>query len=151
MSRSPIGMTIDHRGLHALDGYAQEQLAALPHGTYNVRFAKMTGKYKEQREGLRGLWFAGCELLSQNTEQDGFATKRAASNSLLVGMKMTRRKYHNDKTWEPIPISLSEDNLDDEEMLTILEMARAYCLDRFGFDPFEMWKQEQEAMNGGRR
>lgn len=151
MSRAPIAMTVDQRGLHALDAYAQEQLASLPQGTYNVRFSRMTARGKTEREGLRGLWWAGCEVLSENTEQVGFSTKRAASDSILEGMGMIRKRYRIDKTWEPIPISLAEENLDDEEMVAVLELARAYCLDRFGFDPFQAWTDEKDKLNGGRR
>lgn len=151
MSRAPIGMTIDHRGLHALDAYSQEQLAALPHGTYNVRFAKMTGKYKEEREGMRGLWWAGLELLVNNTERRGYADKRQAHETILRAIGYTRPRFRADHSFELIPISTSEESMDDAEFAIMQERARAFCMEEHGFDPFEMWKEEQEAMNGGRR
>ena len=151
MSRAPIGMTIDERGLHPLDGYAQEQLAALPPGTYNVRFARMTGKYKEEREGMRGLWWAGCDLLAQNTEQWGYADRRQAHETILRGIGYTRPRYRADGSFELIPVSTAEEAMDDAEFAIMQERARAFAVREHGFDPWAMWVEEQEAMNGGRR
>jgi len=144
-------MVKDQRGLHAMDQYAHQQIEELPPGTYSVRCSRMTAKYKTEREGMRGLWWAGCDLLSKNTEQKGFATKRAASDEILIGIDLTRKRYRIDKTWEPIPVSLAEESMDDEEMATVIELGRAYCMDRFRFDPFKMWVDEQEAMKANNR
>lgn len=151
MSRAPIGMTIDQRGLFPLDAYAQEQLAALPPGTYSVRFARMTARGKTEREGLRGLWWAGCEMLSQNVEHRLWDTKRKASDQILIGLGFVRPRFRIDKTVDMIPVSLAEDAMDDEEMIVLLERGRTFCIDRWGFDPFEMWTNEQDAMKGKRR
>jgi hypothetical protein len=151
MSRAPIGMVVDERGLHPLDGYAQEQLAALPPGTYNVRFARMTAKYKEEREGMRGLWWAGLEVLANNTERRGYADKRQAHESILRAIGYTRPRYRMDHSFELIPISTAEESMDDAEFAIMQERARTYCIDEHGFDPWETWVNEQEAMNGGRR
>ena len=151
MSRAPIAMTIDHRGLHGLDAYAQEQMVALPHGTYNVRFSRMTARGKTEREGLRGLWWAGCEVLSQNVEHRLWDTKRKASDQILIGLGFVRPRFRIDKTVDMIPVSLAEDAMEDEEMIALLERARPFCIDRWGFDPFQAWTDEQDNLNGGRR
>ncbi len=144
MTRAPIGMTVDNRGVHALDAYAQEQLAALPHGTYNVRFARMTAKGKEEREGMRGLWWAGCDMLSQNTERWGYADKRQAHNTILTAIGYTRPRYRMDGSFELIPVSTAEEAMDDAEFAIMQERARAFAVREHGFDPWEMWVQEQE-------
>lgn len=150
MSRAPIGMVVDQRGLHPLDGYAQEQLAALPPGTYNVRFARMTAKYKEEREGMRGLWWAGLELLTQNTERRGYVDKRMAHESILRAVGYTRPRFRIDGSFDLIPVSTAEESMDDAEFAIMQERARAYAVEEFGFDPWEMWVTEQDAMNGNR-
>jgi len=148
MSRAPIGMVVDHRGLHPLDGYAQEQLAALPPGTYNVRFARMTAKYKEEREGMRGLWWAGLEVLANNTERRGYGDKRQAHESVLRAIGYTRPRYKMDHSFEMIPISTAEESMDDAEFAIMQERSRAYCVDEFGFDPWQTWVDEQDAARG---
>lgn len=151
MSRAPITIFCDGGVLRPADAYAQEQIAQLPMGaTFNARLSRITAKGKEEREGLRGLWWAGCDLLAQNTEEPGYYSKRAASDSILDAIGATRRRYRADKTWENIPISLADDALPDEEMASLLELARAWCHKHFGFDPWQSWIDEQEAMKAAR-
>lgn len=151
MARSPIMVTVQGGRITAADAYGAEQIAALPDGTYSARLSRMTAKYKTEREGLFGLWWAGCDLLSQNTEEAGFYSKRAASDSILDAIGATRRRYRTDKKWENIPVSVSEDAMTDEEFAGILELGRAWCLRHFGFDPFQMWIDEEEAKKGNNR
>lgn len=144
-------MVKDHRGLRPMDAYAEQQVDELPAGNYNMRAARMTGKYKEEREGLRGLWWAGCDLLSQNVEHKLWDTKRKVSDEILKGLGFVRPRFRIDKTVDMIPVSTSEENMDDEEFIVLLERARALCLDRWGMDPFQAWVDEQDELTGGRR
>lgn len=134
-----------------MDAYAEQQIDELPNGNYNARVSRLTGKFKEEREGLRGLWWAGCETLALNVEHKLWDTKRKASDEILKGLGFVRPRFRADKTVDMIPVSIAEDAMDDEEMTTLLERARPFCIDRWGFDPFQMWVDEQEAMKGNRR
>ena len=153
MSRAPIAMTVANEGAmpRPLDAYAAEQLAALPPGTYSVRFARMTAKGKTEREGQRGLWWAGCDLLSQNTERWGYADRRQTHETILTAIGYTRPRYRIDGSFELIPVSTAEDAMDDGEYAIMQERARAFTIREFGMDPWEEWAKQQDEMNGGRR
>lgn len=144
MSRAAIYMEFDGRGFVPADAWAQEQLSALKPGTrFNVRVSRITARGKEEREGLRGLWWAGCELLSQQVDELHYDTKRKASNMILMSLGFVTAKPKADGRVDIVPISTGEDVLDDEEMHILLERAAAFCVNRFGFDPFDAWKAQQ--------
>lgn len=144
MSRAPIYMEFDGRGFVPADAYAQEQMQAFQRGDrFNVRLSKITARGKEERDGLRGLWWAGCELLSQQVDELHYDTKRKASNMILMSLGFVATKPKADGSVDIVPISTGEDVLDDEEMHILLERAAAHCIRRFGFDPFQAWKDAQ--------
>lgn len=144
MSRAAIYMEFDGRGFVPADAWAQEQMSALKPGTrFNVRVSRITARGKEEREGLRGLWWAGCELLSQQVDELHYDTKRKASNMILMSLGFVTAKPKADGRVDIVPISTGEDVLDDEEMHILLERAAAFCVNRFGFDPFDEWKKLQ--------
>ncbi len=147
MSRSPIYVEFDGRGLVPVDAYAAEQLAALVKGSrYNARLSRITASGKEEREGMRGLWWAGCDLLSQQVDELHYDTRRKASNMILMSLGFVTAKPKADGRVDIVPISTGEDVLDDEEMQILLERAAAFCIQRFGFDPFQSWKDQQPKM-----
>lgn len=152
MSRAPIAMICDGLVLRPADAYSQQQIDELPRGaTYNVRVSKLSAHGKEEREGLRGLWWAGCEVLANNVDHKLWDTKRKASDEILKGLGFVRPRFRIDKSVDMIPVSLAEDAMDDEEMAVLLERARTFCIDRWDFDPFQTWIDEQEAAKGNRR
>lgn len=144
MSRAAIYMEFDGRGFVPADAWASEQLSALKPGTrFNVRVSRITARGKEEREGLRGLWWAGCELLSQQVDELHYDTKRKASNMILMSLGFVTAKPKIGGTVDIVPISMADNVLDDGEFAILLERAAAFCVNRFGFDPFEMWKDQQ--------
>ncbi len=141
MAREGITVRVERGGLFPLDAYGQEQIDKLPPGEYVARLSKMTGRYREEREGLRGLWWAGCGLLAENNDVPGYQTKRGASDMILTKLGMVRPSLKGKRI--PEPVSLAEDaGIDDEEFKIIMEMAEAFVLAKFGWSPWEEWKKQ---------
>lgn len=152
MSRAPIAMEKRRGGLAPADAYAQQQYDALPDNVrLNVRVSKLSAKGKEEREGARGLWWAGLTLLSQNTENQNYDTARKAHETILRGLGFVRPRFRIDGSVVMDPVSTSDTNMDDEEFTVLQERARAYVIAEFGFDPWAMWVEEQEAAEAARK
>jgi len=145
MSRSPIAMRWDARrgGFFPMDAYGQEQCAALKDGDYNVRVSKLTRTGREEREGMRGLWWGGLSLLAENTEDPRFDEKRKAHDNILEALGYTRKRYRIDNTYELIPISTAEDAMPDDEFAILQERAEAYMIGEIGWSPWQQWKDER--------
>ncbi len=147
MSRAPIAMEKVSGRLVGIDSYARQQIDDLPTGkALSVRVSVMSSSGKTQREGMRGLWWAGCDLLSQQVDELHYDTRRKASNMILMSLGFVTAKPKADGRVDIVPISTGEDVLDDEEMQILLERAAAFCIQRFGFDPFQSWKDQQPKM-----
>jgi hypothetical protein len=148
MSRAPIAMTVKGGRFSAMDAYAAEQLSQLPDGDYSVRVSRLTNSGREERAGMRGLWFAGLQLLSENTEDPEYDSPKKAYDQIRIDLGYVRRRYRIDKSWEYVPISTAEETFSDEEMAILQERARAFCVERFGFDPWAQWTEQQDAAQG---
>jgi len=146
MTRPPIFVEVQGGRVSAADAYAAEQLANLPNGRYNMRMAKVTRAGREEREGLRGLWWAAMALLADNSDNAMFDTPRKAHEFILMGLGFVRPRFRVDGAYDMVPVSTSEAEMDDAEFLILLEKAAAFCVGRLGFDPFQTWKDQQEAM-----
>lgn len=146
MSRPPIFIEVNNGHVSGADAYAQEQLSLLPNGKYNARLSKMTRAGREEREGLRGLWWAGCTLVSENTENAAWDTPRKVHNAILMGLGFVRPRFRVDGTFEMVPVSTSEVEMDDSEMAILQEKARPFAINLWGFDPWATWVEQQEAM-----
>lgn len=153
MSKAPIAMQWDQRrgGLFPFDSYSQEQCAALKEGDYNVRVSRMTKTGREEREGLRGLWWAGLGLLAENTEDWRFNEKRKAHDTILVSLGYSRPRFRIDKTFDMIPISTTEDSMDDDEFAILMERGEAYIVGQIGWSPWQSWKDEKDAQKANSR
>lgn len=145
MSRPPIFIEVRGGRVSPADAYAAEQLSLLPDGQYNARLSKMTRAGREEREGLRGLWWAGCTLVAQNSDSPLLDTSRKVHEQILMGLGFVRPRFRVDGAFDMVPVSTSESEMDDTEFHLLLEKARSFCHARFGFDPFEAWVNEQEA------
>lgn len=146
MARTKIYITIDQNGrIGPGDAYGAEQLSTLPRGDYFVTFSKLTARGRDERDGLRGLWFAGLKLLSENTEDPRYDTPEKCYANIRIDLGYSRPRWRRDGTVEMVPISTSDAAFPDEEMHTLQERAREFCLRRFGYDPWLVWTETQEA------
>lgn len=143
MAREGILVVVQGGALRPADAYAQEQIDILSgsNHTYVARLSKLTGPYREEREGLRGLWWAGCGLLAENSDTPGYLTKRGVSDMILTKLGMVRPSLRGKRI--PEPVSLAENaGVDDEEFAIIMEMAQAFVVAKFGWNPWDEWKKQ---------
>lgn len=145
MSRAPIA--IEARGGRILpgDAWSEEQFAQLPDGRYTMRLSKQTRAGREEREAHRALWWAGCTLLSQNTESPLLDTPRKVHEHILMGLGFVRPRFRVDGGFDMVPVSTSEAEMLDDEFDILQEKARAYSEQRWGYDIWRAWVDEQEA------
>ncbi len=146
MSRPPIAMEVRGGRLLPGDAWADEQIANLPDGRYTARLSKQTRAGREEREAHRALWWAGCNLLAQNTESALLDTPRKVHEFFLTGLGFVRPRFRVDGGFDMVPVSTSESEMDDDEFAILQEKARAFSIQRFGYDIWQMWIDEQEAM-----
>lgn len=138
-------------GLFPADAYAAEQYDQLPEGKeLSVRVSVMSSTGKTQREGARGLWFGGLELLSQNVDDVAYDSKAKAKDSILRELGYVRPRYLVGNRVEYIPISTSEAEMPDEEFLQLMERSAALIEAKFGWNPWEAWKAEKDAEKANR-
>lgn len=146
MSRAPILIRVELGRLVPVDAYAQQQVDELGDGKeFNARLSRITATGREEREGLRGMWFAGLKLLSENTDDPRYNTPEKAYRNIRLDLGFSRPRHRIDGSVEMVPVSTADDNMDDEEMAALQELARGYCQQKFGFDPFQMWADEKDA------
>lgn len=151
MSRPPIFIEVNNGRVSAADAYAAEQLSTLPNGRYNMRVSKVTRAGREEREGIRGLWWAGCQLMAENSDNAALDTSRKVHEAVLMGLGFVRPKFRVDGSFVMVPVSTSEVEMEDDEAIILQEKARAYAIQRWGYDPWLAWTEQQTAQNGGHR
>ncbi len=152
MARAAIMMRKWKGRLVPADAYAQQQTDELPEGKeLSVRVSVMSSTGKTQREGMRGLWFGGLELLAQNTDDMSYDSKDKAYHQIRVDLGYTRKRFRIDGTYEEIPISTSEESMPDEEFQVLMERAQAFVEATMGWNPWQVWKQEKDAEAANRR
>jgi hypothetical protein len=145
MSRPPI--VIEARGGRLLPGdqWAEEQIAALPDGRYTARLSKQTRAGREEREAHRALWWAGCNMLAENSDSPLLDTQRKVHEFFLTNLGFVRPRFRVGGGFDMVPVSTSEAEMDDDEFAILQEKARAYSIERFGYDIWQSWIDEQEA------
>lgn len=151
MARAPIFISVQGGRLIGGDAYAAQQISELPDGDYFARFSKLTRAGRDEREGMRGLWFAGLKLLSDNTDDPRYDTPEKAYHNIRIDLGFSRPRYRRDGSVEMVPTSTADDNMDDEEMAVLQEKAQEFWMRREGWDPWESWKAEQDAKKGNQR
>ncbi len=142
MSKAPIAMRWNGRGFEPMDSYSEEQCAALQMGEYSVRVSRLTRTGREERDGLRGLWWGGLTVLADNTEDWRFNEKRKAHDSIMIAIGYSRPRFRIDGKFDMIPISTSDESMDDDEFRVVMERGETYILDQIGWSPWERWKEE---------
>ncbi len=148
-------MMIKQRGgLYPADAYAAQQYDALPEGKdLSVRISVMSSTGKTEREGARGLWWAGLQMLAENSDDPDYDTHRKAHEAILFALGFVRPRFRIDGSVIMDVVSTAEDAMDDEEFSVLMTKADEFIMRRFGWSPWESWKMEQDAKraNQGKR
>jgi len=147
--RPRFAVRVENGRLVAMGPYEQEIIDKLPKGRI---FIEVTTE--EAEDGIRNLFMAGIGILFDNVDGAGPGGKWPTHDHLrreilrgigfaepikrVDGIKMEAR-------------SMARGRMTYEELVQVTELSRTYCFDRWGFDPFEAWTNEQDAMKGNRR
>lgn len=149
IERTRIAVTVQNGRLTALDAYGQEQIDKLPVGRLFIEIDE-----EEPEDGLRNKYMAGIGLLFENVDGAGPGGEWPTPNHL-------RREILREIGFaDPIlrvdgikkePRSMARGAMKADELAIVTELTRAYCVQRWGFDPIESWEQEKEAEKANRR
>lgn len=146
MARAPIMCRKERGGFFPADAYASQQYDAIPEGKeLSVRVSVMSSTGKTEREGNRGLWWAGLHLLAENCDDPEYDTDRKAHEAILFALGFVRPRFRIDGSIVMDVVSTSEEAMDDEEFSVLMRKADEFIERKFGWNPWESWKLEQEA------
>ena len=107
----------------------------------------------DRSHGELNLYWAGLGLLHDNLpEADAkrWPTSEALSKMLLTALGFMHREYYLDSRsedgvgWQEVADSIALDNMDDETFKTYFENVKAIAVARWGFDPWQLWIEQQE-------
>jgi hypothetical protein len=136
----PIGVEWDGAVFRPSDPYSAELADKLPRGVkLESNFTVLTSKAEGRAAKLR-LWWAGMNLLQENTEE--FPTSRKLHEHILEELGFYKKMPRADDADYREVDSIKAENMEDAEFDTLFELARTYVLTRWHFDPWERWKEE---------
>lgn len=147
--RIRIAVRVENGRITALDAYAQEAIDKLPLGRIFIEIDQ-----EEAEDGQRNLIMAGIGLLFQNVDGAGPGGEWPTPNHLrrfLLRAIGFAEPIHRVDGIKLEARSMARGQMTYEELTIVLELMRAYCVDRWGFDPFETWTAEKDAERGRNR
>lgn len=105
---------------------------------------------EDSTDGLRNLYFAGLNTLFENTDGCGAGKTWPTPNSLRkyllkeIGMAEAVLRVDGVK-W--VPVSMARGEMSYADLVTCLELSRAFVLDRWGWNPWDQWKEAKDLEN----
>lgn len=148
VERPRIAVTVQNGRLAALDAFAQEQIDKLPLGRLFIEIDT-----EEPEDGVRNLYMAGIGVLFENIDDTGpgkqFPTTMQLRREILREIGFTDPIFRVDGIKKD-PRSMARGKMMYDELVVVLEVSRAYCVARWGFDPFEAWTDEKDAEKANR-
>lgn len=146
--RPRFAVAVENGKLVAGGPWEQEQIDKLPRGRIFVEIST-----EEPEDGIRNLYMAGISLLFENVDGAGPGHEWPTPNHLrrhILREIGFAEPIHRIDGIKREARSMARGAMTYEELTIVLELSRAYCVERFGFDPFEAWQDEQDAMKGNR-
>lgn len=149
IERIRIAVRVEQGRLTALDAFGQEQIDKLPLGRLFIEIDE-----EEAEDGVRNLFMAGIGVLFDNIDGTGpggeFPTPNSLRREILREIGFADPILRVDGIKKE-PRSMARGKMSYDELVVVLEVSRAYCVQRWGFDPFEAWKEEKDAEAANRR
>lgn len=141
--RPRIAVRVENGRLVALSAYDQEMIDRLPMGRI---IAEIDTEVPTDK--LRGFYMAGIALLYSNIDDTGpgkmFPTEVHLRRHILRAINMAEPIHRTDGI-KMDPRSMARGAMEYDEMATVLELSRAYAVERWLFDPWEKWDEEKAA------
>lgn len=148
MSKPPILMRREGSHLVPLTPWSEEQVLDLPDDRdLAVRVTKATSTGKDANEGLLALWWAGINLLHENVGDPDheWPTPRHLSKKILSDIGFCIQVPDGQGGTRTLASSIALQNLEDfEDRQMIFELAQAYVVARWRWNPWQSWKDERD-------
>ncbi len=134
------------------DPWSQEVIDKLPPGRMVYEVFQ-----EEAEDGVRGLYFAGINMLFQNVDGTGpggeWPTPESLRREILREIGFTDPIFRVDGIKKE-PRSMARGRMQYDELVVVLEVSRAYCVSRWGFDsliPHSPWLAQRGRCRGRAR
>jgi hypothetical protein len=150
IDRPRIAVRVENGRLVPDDPWAAEQIGQLPLGRFVIE-----PHLEEAEDAVRAKFFAGINTLYDNIDSGPgteFPTSESLRREILREIGFTDPIFRVDGIKRE-PRSMARGAMKLDELMIVSELMRTYCVQRWGFDPVEMWEQEKdaEAANRARR
>lgn len=149
LTELPIIMRREGSRLVALDAWSAEMLERLPEGVpLNVaRPTVATLGVGDEHDALLRFYMAGINLLHKNTPDPRrrFPTPRHLRQRILKGLGFFEEVDWGNGITRRIPNSMAKEAMPLDELKICFELSRAIVLAWRGYDPWDVWKAEQDA------
>lgn len=148
VERIRIPVHVQNGHLSALDAFGQEMIDKLPLGRLFIEIDT-----EEPEDGVRNLYMAGIGMLFENIDDTGpgkaFPTKQSLRREIMREIGFADPILRADGIKKD-PRSMARGQMTYDELAIVLEVSRAYALQRWGMDPWTMWTDEQDAIAAAR-
>lgn len=141
-TRPPIAVLSQGGHLVPADAYAAEQIETLPRGArLNVQWTVARGGRDDEHTGQLRFYHAGIGLLFERAI--GYDTDTPTPRHLRQRIMKEIGFYvaipQANGTIRKDAESMAMDKMELEDLKICLELSRTYCVDHFGFDPWQEW------------
>ena len=140
--RPRIAVRVEAGRLVAMGPMEQEIIDKLPLGRLFVEISD-----EEATDGLRNFFFAGINLLFDNTDGCGaggeWPTPNHLRRYLLIEIGFCENILRVDGIKKE-PRSMARGSMTADEIKLVTELSRAYCVARWGFDAWTEWESEHQ-------
>lgn len=143
--RPRIRVKVDTGRLVAVSLFDQEQIDLLPLGVFTIE-----PDVEDATDGLRNFYHAGIGLLFNNVDGTGVGKTWPTPNSLRkyvlkeIGFAEAVVRVDGVK-W--VPLSMARGEMSYADLVTCLELSRAFVLDKWGFDAWADWSDAKDLEN----
>lgn len=151
IERPRFAARVENGRLVAFSIIDQEIIDKLPLGRIFVEVDE-----EEAEDGVRNKYMAAIGLLFENVDGAGpggeWPTPNHLRRHILRSIGFAEPIFRVDGIKQEAR-SMARGAMTYDELVMVTELSRAFCVDKFGFDPFEAWENEKEAekANRGRR
>lgn len=142
IERPRFAVRVEQGRLVAFSIIDQEIIDKLPLGRIFVEVNE-----DDATDGLRNFYFAGINVLFDNVEGSGpggeWPTPNHLRRFLLRQIGFCEPIFRVDGIKQE-PRSMARGMMTADEIKIVTELSRAYCVQRWGMDPWSLWESENQ-------
>lgn len=151
IERPRFAARVENGRLVAFSIVDQEIIDKLPLGRIFIEVNE-----EEQEDSVRNKFMAAIGLLFENVDGAGpggeWPTPNHLRRFILRSIGFAEPIFRVDGIKQEAR-SMARGAMTFDELVMVTELSRAFCVEKFGFDPFTMWEEEKDAerANAARR